>query len=123
MGRSGRYSDHENDLIDRLKRENAKLKEQISKLRKQLSRIDVDRYQNLKELVDRFEQAEVAEQKQSHKEEIKKLWECFECRQDYLRMVTFERRDGVMYYRKCNSCGHRTKLQKLTKDTKDGPRD
>lgn len=111
----------EHDLVDRLKHENQKLKRQISQLRKQLSRLDLTKYNNIKELVDKHELEDKREAQQEHQEQIKKLWECFECRSDYLRMVTFERRDGVFYYRKCNSCGHRTALKRLTADTKMGP--
>jgi len=111
----------EHDLVDRLKHENQKLKRQISQLRKQLSRLDLTKYNNIKELVDKQESEDKEEAKQEHQEQIKKIWECFECRNDCLRMVTFERRDGVFYYRKCNSCGHRTELKRLTADTKIGP--
>ena len=111
----------EHDLVDRLKHENQKLKRQISQLRKQLSRLDLSKYNNIKELVDKQESEDKEEAKQEHQEQIKKIWECFECRNDCLLMVTFERRDGVFYYRKCNSCGHRTALKRLTADTKIGP--
>lgn len=122
MSRSNtRRSKAEYDIVDKLKHENQKLKKQISQLRKQLARLDLNRYSNLKELVDKHELEDQEEKKTEHKEQIKKLWECFECREDHLRMVTFERKDGVFYFRKCNSCGHRTKMKRLTADTKEGP--
>lgn len=122
MGRS-KFSDRENTLIDKYKKENARLKEQISKLRKQISRLDLDRYQNIKDLVDQFESAKAEDEKLEHAEQIKKLWECHNCHEDYLRMVTIERRDGVFYFRKCGHCNNRTETKKLTKDTKPGPTD
>ena len=109
------------DQIDKLKHENQKLKRQISQLRKQIARLDLSRYTNIKELVDKYEHEDQEEKKKEHKDQIKKLWECFQCRSDHLRMVTFERKDGVFYFRKCNSCNHRTKLKRLTSDTKEGP--
>jgi hypothetical protein len=114
-------SGSEHDLVDKLKHENQKLKRQISQLRKQLSRLDLNKYANLKELVDKQELEDKHEEKQKHQEQVKKLWECFECRNGHLLMLTFERRDGVFYYRKCNSCGHRTQVKKLTADTQAGP--
>lgn len=122
MARGRKYTEKEYDLIDRYKRENQKLKEQISKLRKQISRLDLGRYSTIKELIEKHEAAQTEVEQQPHKEQLKKLWECFECRSDVLRMITFERRDGIFYFRKCNSCGHRTHTQKLNKDTKMGPK-
>jgi hypothetical protein len=121
MARKGKYTDREHDIIDKYKKENQKLKEQISKLRKQISRIDLDRYHNVRDLINHYESTEKNETSPTQEEEIKKLWHCFQCDSDYLRMVTFERRDGIFYYRKCNTCNRKTKLKRLTKDTKLGP--
>lgn len=123
MARKSKYTDREQDIIDKYKRENQKLKEQISKLRKQISRIDLDRYENIKNLINQDEASEKQSTQEVGDSEIKKLWHCFHCDSDHLRMVTFERRDGIFYYRKCNSCNHRTKTKRLTKDTKPGPID
>lgn len=119
MAKKGKYTDKEYDVIDRYKKENQKLKEQISKLRKQLSRIDLDRYNNIKDLIDQTEKEEPVVEEQ--KKDQENAWLCFNCEADSLRMVTFERRDGIFYYRKCNNCNHRTKTKKITPETKPGP--
>lgn len=112
----------EYDLIERLKQENKKLKQQISQLRKQLSRIDLDRYQNLRDLIIKYDKLEDQEAMKDAIEDLKEVWKCFECKEGYLMMMTYERNDGVHYFRKCNNCSHRTKMQKLTSKTKPGPK-
>lgn len=113
----------ENRFLDKLKHENKRLKRELSSLRKQLSRIDLDRYHNLKEFVLQNDSKEAEAELIKNKEDVKKFWTCWDCGKDYLRMVTFERRDGVHYYRKCGTCNYRTKMQKLNKDTRVGPKE
>lgn len=109
-----KYSDSENDRLQRLSNENKKLKQQIAQLRKQISRIDVDRFQNLKDLLDSQDREE---QQEAAREHEAKLWECWDCKKDLLKLVVMERRDGVFYFRRC-SCGRRTKTQKYTDKVK-----
>jgi DNA-directed RNA polymerase subunit M/transcription elongation factor TFIIS len=113
MSRSNRYSDKENNQLQRLKHENEKLKRQITSLRKQLSRVDIDRYQNLKELVQQQYEEDQAEFKAlKTKQSLRAQWLCHDCGQDVLKIVIVTRRDGDFYFRRCNHCGKRTKLQR-----------
>lgn len=118
MGKRHRTSRNDTEFseVQRLRYENDKLKKQISKLRKQLSRIDIDRYTNLKEMIE----AQAAEDESfdgtMYLEELKHKWMCHECKEDYLRIIIVPRADGLFYIRKCASCNHRTKLKKYTED-------
>jgi hypothetical protein len=82
-----------------------------------MARIDVDRFQNLKELLDsqdRQEQEEVSREREV------KMWSCWECKQGILKLIIMERRDGVFYLRKCDNklCHKQTKPQKYHDDVK-----
>ena len=97
--------DKEYDEVQQLKHENKKLKRQNARLRKLLDRIDLNRLDELKE------EEEVAKERDE-------VWRCFDCGKGTLRMKTIELRDGMRYYRECDVCEKRTKMQRLTKDVK-----
>lgn len=111
MGKT-RRGEKDYDQLDKLKNENRKLKRQISSLRKQIARIDLDRYHNIRELLEKYDAEEQEEELQRQEEAAKEEWRCHDCDRDYLRLVVFNRRDGTFYFRKCFTCGKRTKTQK-----------
>lgn len=113
MGRKSNRPKNDGELKDirRLKLENSKLKKQISALRKQLSRIDIDRYQHLKDMIEAHEEQDSTFDSTVALEELKTKWECHSCKQDYLKLILVPRMDGTFYFRRC-SCGNRTKLKK-----------
>lgn len=109
------YNHKEQDELQKLKRENDKLKKQVSSLRKQLARIDIDRYENLQDLIHKYDKENAEEmmvQQQKAKEE---KWKCFECGTGILRLKLIERLDGMIYYRACDCCSNRTKTQRWNK--------
>ena len=112
------YSGPETDQLAKLKQENRTLRKQISQLRKQFARVDLDRFQNLKDLLDSHDKQEQEEAAKEQEQQSRKDWECWNCREDHLRLSVIERRDGVFYFRKCYSCNRRTKLQKYTSEVK-----
>jgi len=114
-------ADSEIDQLQKVRRENKRLKEQISQLRKQISRIDVDRFQNLKDLLDAQDRKEQQEAALEKNKALSEQWKCWHCESGILRLVVLERRDGVFYNRVCDNCKHRTKLQKYHDKVK-GPR-
>jgi hypothetical protein len=115
-GRDRRHNgESELKEIRRLRLENQKMRKQISALRKQLSRIDIDRYQHLKDMIEEHEQQDDQFDSKVALAELKKKWECHECKQDYLKLIIVPRADATFYFRKC-SCGHRTKLKKYTQE-------
>jgi len=107
-----KYCNNEIDLLQRLKSENKRLKRIVSNLQKQLSRIDLDRYENLKELVDKQYREDM---KQSEKDK----WKCYHCPTGQLKILIINRHDGTKYLRKCSNCSHRTKIQDYTKGIKE----
>ncbi len=117
--RRRRMADSELDEIQIVRRENRKLKQQISQLRKQISRIDVDRFQNLKELLDAQDRQDAEEAAARRQAELDRAWECWDCRQGTLKLSIIERRDGVWYNRYCQECGKRTKLQRYNDKVKN----
>jgi hypothetical protein len=107
-----KYSHKEQDDLQKIKRENDKLKKQVSALRKQLARIDIGRYENLQDLIHKFDKLEVEETLKNDAEAQAKRWKCFKCEHGVLHLKVFERQDGIVYLRKCDKCDNKTKLKK-----------
>ena len=104
------HGDKELSQLQTLKKENEKLKKQVAQLRKQLARLDIDRYSNLKDLLeDHYEQEDM---KVALGEKAKQKWKCHECPEGTLKLVIITRKDGAFYFRKCSSCSKRTKTQR-----------
>lgn len=122
MGRRRQFNTKEEDLLQKLKRENDRLKKSISSLRKQLSRVDLDRYENLKDLLYKQADEELNERIVEAKKKLKKKWECFICRIGFMKIHTVSRRDGLRYYRKCTNCDNRTKMKQYN-DKVEGLKD
>lgn len=113
--RNGREITREQRLIH----ENQRLKRQLSHLRKQLARVDLDRYQNLKETIEQHYQEDRAQEGQDILEKLKQEWKCREpnC-EGFLEIFLYTKVDSTYYYRKCNCCNNRTKSQKYTPEVK-----
>jgi transcription elongation factor Elf1 len=79
-----------------------------------LSRIDVERFENLKELVDKQRQEEKTKDKK-----VKKNWDCYQCGKGHMQLHIFNRRDGVFYYRSCTLCENRTRMKKHHKNVEE----
>lgn len=103
--------------VQRIRKEIEKLKRENASLRKQLSRVDINRYNDIQELVN---QNEMEERNQASRSKnlayLKEKWKCFKCGVGFLKIFLLPRRDGVFYFRRCStkSCPHRTKAQKYT---------
>lgn len=100
-----------------LKRENDKLKRQISSLRKQIARLDLDRYETIKDLIQEHYKEDNAEKGQEILENLKKTWTCHECDTGYLEIFVYNRGSETWYYRICSNapfCVNRTKSQLYT---------
>lgn len=118
MGKSKR-GEREFTREQKLVQENRILKRQVAALRKQLARVDLDRYTNLKETIDKHYQEDNAQEGRDILEKIKKEWACQQpsC-EGYLEIFLFTKIDSTWYYRKCNCCTNRTKAQKYSPDVK-----
>ena len=51
---------------------------------------------------------------QTTRYEIEKKWCCFECEDGIMRMVLIGRAGEPYYFRKCDQCGHKTKMKRHT---------
>lgn len=111
-----KYSDSEQDDLQRLKRENDKLKRQISALRKQLARIDINRYENLQDLIHKYDKQEAEEILAKEQKSNEEKWKCYHCQDGVLRLKIYQRLDGIFYNRKCDQCPNKTKLKKWNDD-------
>jgi hypothetical protein len=115
MGRSRiKRGSKEFDLLDRLKHENRKLKRANDALHKQLSRVDLQKFNNLSNLVDKQRREADAQESISKKEALKKKWLCHQCERDFLKLFIWDHPvKGLVYYRQC-SCGHKTRMKPYT---------
>lgn len=111
MSKRRKYADGELDQLQRFKHENQRLKRDNARLKKQLDRVDIDRFQNLKDVIEAQEKADKREAEAQDEVKLKKEWGCWDCKEGVLRLQVFERRDGVFYFRKCDHCTKRTALK------------
>lgn len=114
MGRQSRKQAKDADLkeIQRVKIENQKLRGQIASLRKQLSRIDIDRYTNLKEIIEAHDKQDKEFNKKQELKDLKDKWICHKCNEDHLKLIMIPRLDGLFYIRRCASCTNKTKMKR-----------
>lgn len=120
MGKS-RRGEREFGREKKLAHENKRLKQQVSQLRKMLARVDLDRYSNLKETIEKHYQEEQAQQGQDILDKVKKEWACHECEGGTLEIFLYTKVDSTWYYRICSNsprCKNRTKAQRYTPDVK-----
>src|SRR5258708_3230855 len=95
----------------RLKGENDKLKRQIASLRKQIARLDLDRYDTIKNLIQEHYTEDREEQGKAILESLKKTWACHDCDTGYLENFVYNRGGETCYYRICSNapnCLNRT---------------
>lgn len=122
MSRRRTYSGRENDLLQRLKKENSSLRKEVGSLRKQISRLNLDRFQSFKEALDRLDEIEL-ERDERHKERAasEDRWLCWTCGQGHLRLKIWDIRGGARYQRVCDNreCAKRTKMKIYTPDVKE----
>jgi len=107
-----------NTREQRLSYENQQLKKQVSKLRKQLARIDLDRYEMVKDMIQEHYQDDRAAQGQEILDDLKKHWKCKVCNEGYLEIILYSKTGSTWYFRRCNSCDHRTKSQEYSENVK-----
>lgn len=104
MAKNTRNYTKDEALVDKLKRENKRLKRDYAKLRKQVDRLNLEheRYRTLRELVHKQTQ-EARESKKAKKDRS-----CWQCGKGTLGIVILQIPGNPKYFRKCNLCDHRT---------------
>ena len=111
-----------NTREQRLQHENDRLKKTIAQLRKQLARVDLDRFSNIRDIVDNhYKQEDAAKHAEKEKESLdalKRTWQCSKCGEGHLEIILINKMNDLNYYRKCTVCSHRTKLQRYNKDVR-----
>ena len=114
MARNNKYNDREFDLLQKMKHENEKLKKQNKTLRRQLQKVDIDRYQNLKDIIQKQYEQDLEDQFKEDNNKLIRRWECHKCEEGFLKLYTISRRDGAFYYRKCTECNNKTPIKPYT---------
>lgn len=108
----------------KLIKENRQLKRELAHLRKQIARLDGDRFETLKQIVAESEESQRFQENMgpisSNIETLKKDWACRECATGFLEIVLYSKLGSTQYYRKCNSCNHRTKGKRYDSESVKG---
>lgn len=103
------------DQLQRIKRENEKLKRELSSLRKNLARLDLDRYEFVREIIEEHEKEAGG---QEILQNLKESWRCYHCKTGYLEIVLYTKNNSTWYFRTCNQCENRTKSKLYTPNVK-----
>jgi len=114
MGRKSKDKDKEYSDVQRLRYENQQLKKKLASLRKQIARLDLDRYQNIRDLLEYQDEETKNLNTKSKRQEMLDKWKCYKCEEGHLRLIILGRPDGLYYFRHCTQCENKTKLQKYT---------
>lgn len=125
MGRA-RTDKHGYTKEQRLHEENQKLKRQISSLRKQIARLDLDRFDVIKDIIEEHYQEDRADEGKAILDNLKKSWECHVCDNGFLQIFVYNRGGETWYYRICSNaptCLNRTKSQPYSQKVKGILRD
>ena len=123
MGKSKR-ADREFSKEKRFSHEIAKLKRENGRLRKILARLDLDRFGQLRETIERNCPEESQETGRNLLERLKEEWKCkWEGCDGHLEIFTYNKIDQTWYYRLCSNapkCKNRTMAQKYDADKVKG---
>lgn len=106
--RKNRNCDKEFSDMQRLKAENKALKRHISKLRKSIARMEIEKIER-NNLLEEEERLAREVQKKKITKELETKWKCNKCQADVMKLKIYTRLDGIFYFRKCDTCGNRTK--------------
>ena len=114
MGKT-RRGERELSKEQRLIKENQQLKRENSKLRKDLARIDLDRYNTVREMVQEYRDDKKLEKTSDLLDSLKKQWACRQCKDGHLEIFTYSKVGATWYYRICSNapqCKNRTTSKK-----------
>ena len=106
----------------KLSKENKMLKRELAHLRKQISRLDVDRFETMKEMCNDYQESERLQENlgnpTSNLEALQKEWLCRDCQTGILEICLYSKLGQTHYFRRCNNCPKRTKGQRYTAEVK-----
>ena len=115
-GKSPRAFTKESTELQKAKQEIKLLRRQVSRFKKLLKKLDQEKYENLSEVMEAQAKEEQGLEKKKKEIDITERWKCFDCESDYLRLIVIQRLDGPFYFRRCPSCGRKTKSKPLKND-------
>ena len=103
----------EQSALQKANKEIKMLKRQLSRYKKLISRMDMDNYTNIQEAreAQTRERKELKKDKKQIDESAK--WGCYSCGEDFLRLVIYQKVNEPYYFRRCPTCGNRTKGKKF----------
>lgn len=108
----------------RLAKENKALKQELRHLRKVIARLDVDRFETMKEMCSDYEENERFQESVgpvgSSLDRLKKDWQCNSCGNGFLEITLYSKLGQTQYFRKCSACNYRTPGQRYDPETVKG---
>lgn len=112
MGKS-RTNPHGYTREQELTKQNKELKKENGRLRKLLARIDLDRYGQVREIIEEYYAKDRKDEGQDILDKMKEEWKCKEpeCL-GFLEIIPFNKLLETWYFRKCSCCPNRTKSQR-----------
>ena len=117
MGKSTRgqkeYSENQ-----KLKHENQKLRRKVSTLQKQLARLDLSRYNHIKEILQEQIDEHSSEEASTVMGNLRHHWACHKCDDGVLEVIVFARAGQTCYLRECDTCSNRTKTKPYHENVK-----
>ncbi len=99
------------DKNRKLGQENKALRREVATLRKQISNLDVDRKYDVQDLIDAYDKTR---EHLDNRKELLNKWRCYECGRGHLLLTVLKTRVDSRYYRRCNLCAHKTRIQSYT---------
>lgn len=118
MGKSRRGS-KEVTREQRLIRENQSLKRELGRIRKEFARLDLDRYETVKEAVDDHAERSGIPSTKDLLSAMRKEWACkMPGCGGALEITLYTKVGQTHYYRQCDSCTNRTVAKKYTPSVK-----
>ena len=117
MGKSKR-TQKEFSREQRLIKENSQLKQKISQLRKALARLDLDRHDTVKSILEEHYDEHERFNQEDLLKKMQKEWQCHHCSDGYLEILLFNKLNKTYYVRACNNCTNRTKSQIYSPDVR-----
>lgn len=96
----------------KLLKENKELRREVQGLRKRLARIELNRYEQVRETIEEHRKDDILPTTEDLLEKLKQEWACKKCSNGYLEIIIFNKLSDTFYLRKCNSCDNRTRSQR-----------
>lgn len=113
MGKCKR-GEKERSREQELKYENSKLRREVSSLRKQLARLDLSRYNHVREILEEHSKTEESNSAKKVMAQLEHHWKCYDCGDGILEIIVYSKIGSEHYYRQCNCCSKRTKSKEYS---------